>query len=167
MKTILIAVQTVNGVFSINRNSLTDWSSKEDKEYYKQITKKSGAVIMGRRTYDTLKKPLKDRFNVVMTKYPEKYNSKDNIFFTDMKAEELLKHLVSKGYEEVVISGGQTINTLFLNANLIDEIHISIEPKIFHGELGMFSENIQKQNLFLFKYEKRGNNIFLIYKLEK
>ena len=167
MKTILIAVQTVNGIFSINRDSLTNWSSKEDKEYYKKITKNSGVVIMGRRTYDTLKEPLRDRFNVVMTKYPEKYISKDNLFFTDMKPPVILNYLKNKGYKEVVISGGQTINTLFLNENLIDEIHLSIEPKIFHGELGMFSENMQKQNLSLLKYEKKGNNIVIIYKVKK
>ncbi|MDK2951611.1 MAG: dihydrofolate reductase [Kosmotogales bacterium] len=167
MKTILLAVQTVNGIFSVDRNSITSWSSKEDKVYYKRITKESGAVIMGRITFETLKEPLRDRLNIVMTRNPEKYDSKGNVLFTDMSPKDLISYLSDKGFGEVVISGGQTVNTLFLNSNLVDEIHLSIEPKIFYGKINMFSENVREKSLTFERCEKSGNNIFLIYEVKK
>jgi len=167
LKTILLAVQTVNGIFSVDRDSITNWSSKEDKEYYKRITKESGAVIMGRITFETLKEPLRERLNIVMTRNPEKYNSEGNVLFTDKSPEDLISYLSDQGFSEVVISGGQTVNTLFLNSNLVDEIHLSIEPKIFYGKINMFSENVLEKDLAFEKFEKSGNNIFLIYEIKK
>lgn len=65
MKVILIAAVARNGV--IGRDGKLPWHLPEDLKRFKRAT--SGhAVIMGRRTWESIGKPLPDRRNVVVTR---------------------------------------------------------------------------------------------------
>ncbi len=64
MKLILIAALTKNRV--IGKNGAVPWDIPEDIQRFKQLTL-GHAVLMGRRTFDTLSEPLTDRRNVVLT----------------------------------------------------------------------------------------------------
>lgn len=64
MKLILIAALTKNRV--IGKNGAVPWHIPEDIRRFKKLTT-SHAVLMGRRTYETLSSPLTNRRNVVLT----------------------------------------------------------------------------------------------------
>lgn len=64
MKLILIAALTKNRV--IGKNGVVPWDIPEDMQRFKQLTL-GQAVLMGRRTFDTLSEPLTDRRNAVLT----------------------------------------------------------------------------------------------------
>ncbi|KKW32849.1 MAG: Bifunctional deaminase-reductase domain protein [Candidatus Uhrbacteria bacterium GW2011_GWA2_53_10] len=73
MRIILIAAVTADGKIAQkeNQSSLT-WTSKEDTKFFVSKTKEIGTVIMGRKTFATIGKPLKDRRVIVLTRTPPK-----------------------------------------------------------------------------------------------
>ena len=65
MKLIAIAALTPNGVIGMNNNELP-WRLREDMRRFRNETR-GHAVIMGRKTWESLGGPLDDRFNIVVT----------------------------------------------------------------------------------------------------
>jgi dihydrofolate reductase len=61
------------------------------------------------------------------------------MFWADAPAV-LIQWLASEGYETAVLAGGATINSLFLGAGLIDEMMLTVVPRIFGQGLSLFSE---------------------------
>lgn len=168
MKTILIAASTLDGFIArtIDQKS-TKWTSKQDFTHFVKITKQAGVAIMGRKTYETIGKPLKDRLNIVMTSSPIKSNI-DNLIFTKDNPEKILKDLETKGYQCATVCGGASIYSLFLNKNLIDEIYLTIEPIFFGTGISLFNQTTKTQ-LKLLKMEKANDQgtLFLDYQVLK
>ena len=64
MKIVLVAAIGENNV--IGREGDLPWRLKSDLHHFRMVTL-NRAVIMGRKTYDSIGKPLKDRTNIVLT----------------------------------------------------------------------------------------------------
>jgi len=60
----LIVALNNNNTIGLNNN--IPWHSKEDLKYFKKITDNS-TVIMGRKTFESIGKPLKNRQNFVVS----------------------------------------------------------------------------------------------------
>ena len=71
MKVSLIAAFDAGRV--IGNNGSIPWSIKEDLEHFKEITDGS-AIIMGRKTYESIGRPLPNRLNIVMTRNPKRFD---------------------------------------------------------------------------------------------
>lgn len=171
MKVILIMVQSINGKVRLINDKNQVWSSQEDKKHFSKITKEIGVVIMGRKTFEEIGKPLDKRKNIVLTGEPEKYQKLEktyqgSLFFTDEKPESLLNRLESEGYQTAALIGGPTINALFLEKNLIDEMYLTIEPVIIEGDLSLFS---YVQGTYQFKLNEviNLNNDAILLKYQK
>lgn len=65
MKLILIAAMAKNRI--IGKNNSIPWHIPEEMRFFKESTM-GHAVIMGRKTYDSIAKPLPGRFNVVLSR---------------------------------------------------------------------------------------------------
>ena len=62
MKKILIAALSANGkIAREDGESSLNWTSKEDTQYFIQKTKEAKNLITGRKTFETINKPLKGR----------------------------------------------------------------------------------------------------------
>jgi dihydrofolate reductase len=164
-------VQSINGKVRLIINKNQPWSSQEDKKHFSKVTKEIGVVIMGRKTFEEIGKPLDKRKNIVLTGEPEKYQKLEktyqgSLFFTDEKPESLLNRLENEGYQTVALIGGPTINALFLEKNLIDEIYLTIEPVIIEGDLSLFS---YVQGTYQFKLNEviNLNNDAILLKYQK
>ncbi|HHV02157.1 MAG TPA: dihydrofolate reductase [Defluviitoga tunisiensis] len=171
MKVILIMVQSINGKVRLINDKNQVWSSPEDKEHFSNLTKEIGIVIMGRKTFDEIGKPLKNRLNIVLTGEPEKFEKLEkkytgSLYFTDEKPESLLNRLENEGYQTVALIGGPTINALFLEKDLIDEIYLTIEPVIIEGDLSLFSY-VQGIHRFKLNEVSSLNNDAIILKYQK
>ena len=160
---------TLNGAIARNHNELVGWTSKEDKKLFSRESKRAGVVIMGRRTYDTIGKPLKDRFNIVLTSNPQKEEDERGVLeFTNKPLRALLLDLEKRGYHKAAVIGGSNINGQFLKENLIDEIIVSIEPIIFGKGVPLFAPTDCEVKTALIKIEKiNDNTITLYYKVIK
>ena len=139
--TLLMAI-TLDGKIAKGPDHYSDWTGKEDKKLFVGISKKAGGVIMGSKTFDTFGSPLPNRKNVILTRNKNRISEWKNLVYTDKKPAEILKNLKEEGYSSVVLAGGAIINSLFAREKLIDEIIVTVSPKIFGYGISLFTENI-------------------------
>lgn len=151
---------TLDGKIAKNSDHFPDWTSREDKKYFAKISKDAGAVIMGDKTFFTFPSPLKDRLNVVFTleKNPKLI---EGVKWVSGEPEKIVKELEDMGYKEAILGGGANLNGLFLKKKLINEIIVTVEPKIFGEGLSLFSGDFDV-DLALTDIEKINNNSIAI-----
>ena len=162
MKVTLLMALTADGLIGRDDTHLTDWTAAEDKKLFKSFTQNAGVVIMGSKTFETLDRPLPGRKVVILTRRKDRVASWDNVVFTDLSPSNLLKSLEQKGYEHVVVSGGATINALFAQQGLIDELVLTYSPTIFGSGVPLFRGEVSMQ-LALIKVSRMGENLIFAH----
>lgn len=169
MKVIFFAAMTVNGKIAHSSDELVDWTSKEDKQFFHEETKKCGVVVMGNSTYKTIGRPLPGRLNVVMTRTPDPAKNWEGVLeFTNQSLRELLQDLERRGFSSVAVTGGAQVFSQFLEAGLADELAITIEPKIFGAGVNIFSDMQRDFPLELFEVKNLNPQVVLLrYKVVK
>ena len=161
MKTTLLMAITLDGRTGKDKMHFVDWTEKEDKKIFVEITKRAGVIVMGSTTFDTLGRPLPNRKNVVMTRNPERKSQWDNLEYTDKSPVEILKGLEEQRFSEVVLAGGPTINSLFAREKLIDEVIVTVSPLVFGFGTSLFTEEISME-LRLKDVSRRGDQLVVI-----
>jgi dihydrofolate reductase len=169
MKTILIFVSTLDGkVTKWGSPHVKLWSSHQDQDYYKKVWNESRLIIMGSNTFNAESfKPSANHQLIIMTRHPDKYKSlevRGEIEFTNESPVELTARFKSKGHKQMLVVGGPHVATSFLKEQLIDELWLTFEPRIF-GIGGNFAtdENLDI-NLRLIHCEKVNEQGTLITK---
>jgi len=167
MKIILLMAVTADGMIARNSMELIDWTGKADKKYFIHITREAGAMIMGSKTFDTIGKVLPGRKNVVMTRDKTRTSQASDLIFTSQTPKEILNDLESQGFDSAALIGGSTVNTVFMKENLINEIHLTIVPRLFGKGLSLFKESLDMQ-LELMDMEKIDQgHVLLKYRVKK
>ncbi len=165
MDVILLMATTLDGMIARKSDHLVDWTGKGDKQYFVELTRSTGAMIMGSNTYDTIGAPLPGRLNIVMTRNKDRVSNKENLIYTAQSPTQILKDLERKQYEQVALIGGATINSLFAKENLITEVHLTLVPKLFGQGLSMFTHELDL-NLVLKEYrELEKGHLLMIYRV--
>ena len=169
MKVVLVFVSTLDGkVTKWGNPHVKEWSSLEDQDYYKKIWDDARLIVMGGNTFDAEHFPTSsNRLLVVMTKHFTKYKKLEisgQLEFTDQSPTALTEKLRKKGYETMVVVGGPHIATSFLKENLINEVWLTIEPKIFGTQGNFVIEENLDIDLRLMSCEKVNERGTLITK---
>ncbi len=169
MKTILVFVSTLDGkVTKWGDPQVRDWSSLQDQQYYQQTWNNAKLIVMGSKTFIAEKfSASKDRLLLVMTQNISKYNQYEvpgQLEFTDKKPNNLVEQFQKKTYETMMIAGGAHIATSFLKEQLIDELWLTIEPKIFGAGGNFVIEEKLDIDLQLISCEKVNDQGTLITK---
>ena len=114
-----------------NRNKLP-WNIPEDLKLFKQITS-DNIVVMGRNTFDSIRKPLPNRINIVLT--TKKIPKYDNLITVSdfNELHEKIRFFYKNSRKKIFIIGGYSLYIHFLP--LVDELHISKIEGNFKGEL--------------------------------
>ncbi len=125
-------------------------------------------MIFGRTTFETLPGVLPGRLSVVMSRNVGEWEEKEeNLIFTSLCPQSILKKLDTLGFENPIVAGGATINSIFAQERLIDEIIITISPLVFGSGMGLFVPGIDME-LALEKFKKIGaNTLALWYSVKK
>lgn len=157
-KVILIAAMSIDGFIApADKEALpsTTWTSKEDWQFFTRQSKAIGTMILGSKTFETIKRALPERQMIVMTSHQEKYLEfqEPNLIFTGESPEEILSKLAEQGVKEVALCGGSQIYTLFMQQNLVDELVLTVEPYVFGHGIKLFSASLE-QKFSLTKQEK-------------
>jgi dihydrofolate reductase len=167
-KITLIILQSLDGFIAKGQGDDLSWGSGEDKNFFRQKTKEIGVMIMGSKTFLSMpEKAFSDRFSLVMTKnpktMPENFKNKENIHFFDQNPHEAIEFLIKKGFKSAALIGGGQINNSFLKAGLINEVFVTIAPKIFGKGISSFGENQVEVALDLLEIKKINSNEILIH----
>ena len=76
--------------------------------------------------------------------------------------------LAARGVTRSMICGGTYVNSKFLKENLIDEIQITIEPKLFGSGMHLFDQVDVERQLKLIEVKHLNNDTLnLLYKVIK
>lgn len=156
-----------------NDGNIYIWSSKEDKKHFFSLIKKNSLIIMGRATYDASQpiiKTEKGKLRIVLTRSPEKYLNqtiKGQLEFSSESPKQLVKRLSLLGYKRILLVGGGVINGLFLKQNLVDELYLTIEPKIFGSGKNIVEGKLLDSRLQLMSIKKlnKTGTLLLNYKI--
>jgi dihydrofolate reductase len=127
MKIVLVAAIGENNV--IGRDGQLPWRLKSDLKHFRGLTINK-PVVMGRKTYESIGKPLKDRTNIVLTKdlglvVP------GGILATSLDAAMSMarQDAAKRGTDEImVIGGGDVFERMMPKADRLEITHVHASP---------------------------------------
>ncbi|MGH7204420.1 MAG: dihydrofolate reductase family protein [Candidatus Levyibacteriota bacterium] len=180
MKIIALEVISLDGKFTRwTGKNIYEWSSPEDYEHFVKVRSQNNLLVMGSETFLKVKdnpqaglKAEKGRLRVVMTRTPQKFKQftiPGKIEFTNKPPREVVADLEKRGYQQMLFVGGGTLLASFLKENLIDEVWLTLEPKIFGmGNILATGRklDISLELLSVEKLNKKGS-LLLKYSIEK
>lgn len=149
-------------------NDDTSWIPDCGGEQFHKIVSENEVILMGRRSYEfaVVEKvfPYKCALNLIMTHDIKqlKQREKENIIFSDGSIEEVMDIIKNKGYEKVFLMGGGRLNAAFINANMVDEIILTIHPIVLGGGTKLYEGLVNKKNFVLVSQKKLsgGSQVF-------
>ena len=171
MKIVLVFVSTLDGkVTKWGDPVVKRWSSQEDKDYFRKTMSDSKLIVMGSNTFNAEPmKPSEKHMIIVMTRHPSDYKEKHvpgQIEFTDESPAQIVERFRNGVYEIMHVVGGPKVATSFLKAQLVDELWLTIEPKIFGKGDILVSHDLLDIELKMIMYEKVNEQGTLITKYE-
>ena len=135
MKLSMIVAVAENGV--IGRNNSLPWYLPNDLKYFKQTTM-GKPVIMGRKTYESIGKPLPGRTNIVITRQADYQPEGVKVVNSVEAAKELAESVcLIDGQDEAMIMGGAEIYALSLpytDRLYLTEVHADVQGDAFFPE---------------------------------
>lgn len=115
MKIIIIAAISDNSILGNNNQMI--WKLPKDIQRFKKLTM-GHYIIMGRKTFESIKTPLIGRKNIILTKNTNYFYPGIQIMYSLNKS---LYHLKKKNIERVfIIGGGQIYNQAINIANILE-----------------------------------------------
>lgn len=166
MHVVLMMAVTADGKIAKSSDHFPDWTSKEDKKMFAEVSKRHGAVIMGEKTFRTFPKPLPDRLNVVFSR-DENLPQIENVKWVSGDPEKVLAELEKEGFKSAILGGGTDLNSQFLKRGLVGEIWLTIEPKIFGDGLPLFAGDFNTDLKLLCVEKINDNSVVVKYEVIK
>lgn len=166
-------VLSVDGKSTKEDKGPKHWASKEDQQHFFKTLGKSKLIVMGGNSYresQSVIKPSPTQLRIVLTRNPQKYKKymvRGQLEFRDNSPLELVKSLEKQGYKEMLLVSGENLNSEFMKSNLITDLWLTIEPKIFgKGKSLMSVENFDvRLKLTSIKKLNRKGTLLLKYKV--
>ncbi len=124
----MIAAMSQNRV--IGNNNQLPWHMPADLKYFKRLTL-NNTVIMGRKTYESIGKPLPNRQNIIITSNPDAIKTPENadnfvVVSSLIAAFELAKH-------PIFIIGGSSLFQELLNE--AHQLYITLIEAEINGDV--------------------------------
>jgi dihydrofolate reductase len=139
MRLALIWAMSQNRV--IGRNNALPWYLPEDLKYFKQIT--MGKPIMGRKTWESIGRPLPGRTNIVITRDPSFAAEGVKVVHSLDEAIRMAEKIcLINGSDEAVVMGGAEIYALALpraDRLYMTQVHAEVHGDAFFPEFDLDS----------------------------
>jgi dihydrofolate reductase len=159
MKIVIIAAIAKNGVIGKSNGEMS-WHLKEEFQHFKKTTL-GFPVLMGRKTFESLGKPLKLRENIIVTS-DKKYSLKFEETFVVHTIQNGIELASTFGKDKLfIIGGGEIYKQSILVADEMVLSHLSFEAEgdvyfpYFDNSLWYLSEEISKHNFTIVYYSKK------------
>lgn len=159
---------------AIGKDNKLLWKLPEDMSAFKAYTM-GKIVLMGRKTFESIGRPLAGRYNVVITRTPAEYSERykaDNLIFVKSFGEyfELVSLLTQapERYEETCIIGGAEVYTKALSLGIVDKmiwttVHVKTNGDTYFPVINFEDWLLTKENV----REKTDSDSYLLDDPEK
>ena len=142
MKLSLIVAMAANRTIGLNKQM--PWHLSADLKKFKKITL-GNPIIMGRKTFESIGRPLPGRENIIISRDPE-YHQPDCLVFNDIGG--ALQHCAN--VDEVFVIGGATLYAATLmqaDRLYITKIHQEFEGDTWFPELKQPWREIAREDI--------------------
>jgi dihydrofolate reductase len=123
----IIGIVAVDQNLAIGKDGRLPWHYSADMKFFKQMTL-GNAVVMGRRTWLTLKGPLKDRQNIALSRDPNLPSPDSVVVLSDVDS---VLDLVRNTESDLFVMGGAQVYESFLP--LIERWIVTEVPLVVEG----------------------------------
>lgn len=167
-------VSSIDGKFTRGDESdIHLWSSKEDNDHFIRLRDAYSLIVMGSGTYETIRETLQlseNKLRVVLTENPHRYAKErveNQLEFSSESPEILVERLSKRGYKKTLLVGGSAVAASFFKAHLVNEVYLTIEPKIFGKGTSLRTKKIINADLKLVSVKKinKKGTLLLRYSL--
>lgn len=124
MKLILIAAMAKNRAIGLNNN--IPWHIPEEIQFFKKTTM-GHALIMGRKTFESIAMPLPGRLNVVLSR-----SSNYNLPGCRVASSLTAGIECCKGYQKIFVIGGRSLYEEAMD--MVDTILLSVLDRNYEGD---------------------------------
>lgn len=169
MKVFIIAAMSTDGFIGLGpEHRSLDWRSKADAKFFIEKTKEAGVMVMGSTTYKTfrVRKAPPGRRLIIYTSRPETIEG-EGVETTDQDPRALVARLEREGAKALAICGGATIDKLFMDSGIVDELYLTVEPVLFGAGVPLFGGAVQAKLELRESRQLSDNTILLHYAVSK
>jgi len=156
----LIVAIAQNGVIGKSNGEMS-WHVKEEFQHFKNTTL-GFPIVMGRKTFETLGKPLKGRLNIIVSKN-QSYKTLFNDVVVESSLDKAIEHCENINSERIFIIGGGEIYkqaVSFVDEMIITFMKFEAEGEVKFPKINNDDWNIKKlsdHELFeIFRYERKN-----------
>ena len=126
-----------NNVIGVN-NSLP-WNLKTDLAHFKNYTSNK-IIIMGRKTYESIGRPLPNRINLIVSNTIKEINGAELFKSTEDAINKAKELCINKNLDEIIIIGGGYLfrDTLSITNKLVlTKVDCNIEGDVFYPDIDL------------------------------
>lgn len=154
----IIGIVAIAKNFAIGKDGKLPWHYSADLKFFKQTTL-NNTIVMGRKTFDSIGKPLPNRLNIVLSRSSEIENSQIIVLHSKDAVLELAKYLEG----DIFIIGGASIYQEFADVIekwIVTEIPLTVDaadafmPPDFLANFTLSEDNVLEENLVVKFYQK-------------
>ena len=149
-----------------------DWLvwDNEVAEITNKFWKTIDTVVMGRKTYEVAARSGSGAYpgvkNYVFSRTLKQYPKKVEVISQD--AVEFIRRLKQEAGKGICVMGGGELAHSLLQANLLDQIGLNIQPVMLGTGIPLFLEMERQVDLELFEHKTlRSGSVFVFYRVKK
>jgi dihydrofolate reductase len=146
------------------------WASPHDQSFFAKLIEKNGLVIMGRNTYEKHKRFFSKTPHIrriVMTSGAPDKRAPLGVEFSTLSPAKLVQKLRKERVKNGLLAGGPRLSAAFFKAKAVNELILTIEPRVFGGGLPILEGSVGKPKLSLLSVKKLNSSgaLLLRYKV--
>lgn len=146
MSTVGIVVMSLDGCLTRHQEEGVGFASEADRAYFDEVLDTFDCTLFGAGTFEARRAAIlgtlsRRRMRVVWTRTPSRYRELERaemLEFRSGNVEGILADLADRGRRRCAILGGAALFTACLQAGLMPELWVTIEPVVFGSGRRMF-----------------------------
>ncbi len=175
LRVILIAAQSLDGRITFHDAKGAAFVSAADKRYFREALRGFDCSVMGAETFrvsETAIRARKDdgRLQIILTRdaaAAAKGSVPGVLEFSGESPEEIIANLRARGKKRCALLGGGQAYGAFLSAGAVDEIWVTLEPRIFGAGVPLSAQAVNVALRLLACEKLAADTLLLKYEVIK
>ena len=169
MHTVAIAVMSLDGCLTRHDEEGTAFASAADQKHFREALRIFDCAVMGGGSYRVARESIladraAARLRVVLTRTPGRYAADARSGVLEFRSDDIasvIESLAARGYSQCAVVGGARLLTSCLQAKLLGELWLTLEPVAF-GEGRRLIEGAAEFRFELVSMEMLGASTVLL-----